>query len=279
MKIGQWELRSCLAGRFRLDGGAMFGVVPKTLWSKLIPADENNRIPMALRTLVVQGRGKTVLVDSGGGGGYEEKLEEIYQFESKGGLTGALAALGIAPEDVTDVLVTHLHFDHGGGLVTPSGENWRLTFPNASHHVQQVQWKHALSPTARDRASYFKERIEILERERVLVFHEGPWSLAEGLSIFTVNGHTPGQQLLSASGDGMTLCYCADLIPTSAHIPIPYVMAYDLDPVLAMEEKKELLDKAVAGGWILFFEHDPNIAACRVKREGTRYAAGEVMDV
>ncbi|MBI4719668.1 MAG: MBL fold metallo-hydrolase [Chitinivibrionia bacterium] len=277
MRLGNWEVTPCLAGKFKLDGGAMFGVVPKTIWSKLIPADEDNRIPMALRTLVIRGYGKAVIVDSGGGGGWDEKLEKIYQFERGEGLSGSLGALGLIPADITDVIVTHLHFDHGGGLVTPSGDGWSLTFPNAVHHVHEDQWKHALSPNPRDRASYFRERIEILERENVLAMHDAGWSLAPGLDILIVNGHTPGQQLAKVSGGGETVCYCADLIPTSAHIPIPYVMAYDLNPVLAMEEKERFLASAVAESWILCFEHDPFKEACRIAKEGRAYKAGETI--
>jgi glyoxylase-like metal-dependent hydrolase (beta-lactamase superfamily II) len=274
MKLGDWEVTPCLAGRFKLDGGAMFGVVPKTLWSRLIPADEENRIPMALRTLIIRGRGRTVIVDSGGGGGWEAKLAKIYQFETADGLGGSLAKLGLTPADITDVLVTHLHFDHGGGLVTPAGDGWTLTFPNAVHHIHEAQWRHALAPNPRDRASYFRERIEILEREKAVSFHDGEWSMASGVDILIVNGHTPGQQLVKVHGGGETLCYCADLIPTSAHIPIPYVMAYDLDPVMAMEEKERFLTSAVAESWVLCFEHDPVVAACRVVKEGRNYSAG-----
>lgn len=277
MKIGEWNVTPCLAGRFKLDGGAMFGVVPKTIWSKLIPADEENRIPMALRTLIIQGRGKTVIVDSGGGGGWDAKLANIYQFTSEGGLPAALDELNLSPSDFTDVIVTHLHFDHGGGLVTPSGEGWELTFPNAVHHVHRLQWEHALAPNPRDRASYFRERIEILEERGVLELHDSDWRLAPGFDIITVNGHTPGQQLVKVSEGGSTLCYCADLIPTSAHIPVPYVMSYDLDPIRAMEEKQELLATAVDEDWILFFEHDPDRAACRVRKEGRKYTAGDTV--
>jgi glyoxylase-like metal-dependent hydrolase (beta-lactamase superfamily II) len=275
MKLGDWEVISCLAGTFRLDGGAMFGVVPKLLWSRLIPADEDNRIPMALRTFIIKGHGKTVLVDSGGGGGYKNKVRQIYQFEDDGGLNGALKSCGVAPAEITDIIVTHLHFDHAGGLATLGEGGWTLTFPDAVHHVQMAQWEHANAPTARDQASYFKERLDVLRQGDTLALHEGDWSLAPGVDIITVHGHTPGQQLPRVKGDGTTVLYCADLIPTSAHIPIPYVMSYDLNPVVTMEEKEQILTQAVEEKWILFFEHDPDIEACYVKQENSRFMAGD----
>lgn len=279
MTLGEWQVRSCLVGRFKLDGGAMFGVVPKTIWSKLIPADEHNRIPMALRTLVIVGRERVVMVDSGGGEGYGEKMEKIYCFEREGGVENALKGIGLSPSDVTDIVVTHLHFDHGGGLVTPSDGGWALTFPNARHHIHDAQWRHSLSPSPRDRASYFTERIEIIEEKGALELHDDRWELAPGLEILVVNGHTPGQQLVKVSGGEETVFYCGDLIPTSAHIPIPYIMAYDLDPVLAMKEKEDFLRRAVERGWILFFEHDPYIEACKVVKEGGKYVKGAQVEL
>lgn len=274
MRLGDWEVRGCLTGRFRLDGGAMFGVVPKTLWSKQIPPDELNRIPMALRAMVVFGSGKTIVVDAGSGGGYGEKFEKIYAVEVPPTLTRALAPLGITPADVTDVIVTHLHFDHAGGLVFPYQGRWRLSFPEAVHHIQITQWKHALAPNARDRASYFPERLRGLEEERVIELHEGNWRLGPGLEVLVFHGHTPGQQLLKVRGPEGTILYCGDLIPTSAHIPLPYIMAYDLEPVRAMEEKKRVLEQAADEGWVLFFEHDPEVEACRVVEESGRFKAG-----
>jgi glyoxylase-like metal-dependent hydrolase (beta-lactamase superfamily II) len=275
MKLGDWEVLENVAGKFKLDGGAMFGVVPKTIWSKLIPADEFNRIPMALRTMVARSGEKLVLVDAGAGGSYPEKLRTIYQFEGAGGAGAALSAMGVEPEQVTDIIVTHLHFDHGGGLADLADGSWRLNFPNAVHHIHRDQWRHALSPTPRDRASYFKERIKLIEDEGALELHDSDWELAPGFEIVVVGGHTPGQQLPKISGDGETVFYCGDLIPTSAHIPVPYIMAYDLDPVLAMEEKEKYLREAVEGNWILFFEHDPTTAACRAVYDGKRFGAGD----
>ncbi len=279
MRIGEWEARSCLASKFRLDGGAMFGVVPKTLWSKNSPADEKNRISMVMRPLLLTGGGKTVLVDTGSGTGYGEKYEKIYGFEDAGSLTIEMKTLGVSPGDVTDVVITHLHFDHAGGIVDPIGDEWKLLFPNAVHHVQKAQYDHALNPNPRDRASYFRERIEIMEKEKVLELHEGEWTLYPNLDILTCHGHTPGMQLMKVSDGDENLLYCADLIPTAAHLPVPYIMSYDLDPLLAMKEKEPILEKACEENWILFFEHDPSVIACYIERKNGRFVPGERVDL
>lgn len=277
MILGEWELKSCENGKFGLDGGAMFGVVPKTMWAKLLPADDANRIPMVMRNLVARGHGKTILVDAGAGGGYEDKLNDIYAFEGADGLPGALEAIGIRPAEITDVVLTHLHFDHGAGIAAPAGNGWKLQFPGAVHHVTAAQYGHALNPNPRDRASYFKDRIEIMEKEGALQLHDGAWSLCPGFDVLVFDGHTPGQQLPKISGGGEVVFYCGDLIPTQHHIPGPYIMAYDLDPVLAMKEKVEIVEKAHREGWILFFEHDPHVTACRVADKGKYLGRGEII--
>lgn len=275
MRFGDWDVRTCIAGRFGLDGGAMFGVVPKTMWERLIAPDASNRVPMVMRILVARGHGKTVVVDVGAGAGHSEKNRQIYAFEDTDHLADAIRSCGAEPSEVTDVLLTHLHFDHGAGIVEPHGDGWRLIFPQAAHHVQKSQWQHALSPTARDKASYYEDRLRVMEREGVLRLHEGPWSLAPGFDLLVFDGHTPGQQLPVIGGEQNALFFCGDLMPTHHHIPTPYVMSYDLFPVTVMEEKAALLDRAEAGKWLLCFEHDAHMEACRLKREGKRFAPGE----
>lgn len=277
MRIGDWQIDSFLAASFRLDGGAMFGVVPKQMWQKVAPADDQNRISMVMRPMVLRGNGKTVLVDTGCGVGYGEKLTKIYAFESVIPIEKSLAQLDLTPADITDVIITHLHFDHGGGVAYPEGDEWHLTFPNATHHIQQLQWEHALNPNARDRASFFKQRIEVIENRGTLELHDGEWSLAPGIDLLTFHGHTPGQHLPKVSGDGERLFYCGDLIPMTSHFPTPYIMAYDLQPVVSMVEKSLTLTKAVQESWVLFFEHDPNVEACRVIEENGRFSMGETL--
>ncbi len=279
MNMGGWHIRSSITGMFRLDGGAMFGVVPRNLWAKVAPPDEENRISMAMRTIVARGNGKTVIVDTGAGSGYGEKFERIYAFEAATCPAKGLGQLGITPEEVTDVIVTHLHFDHGGGAVVRSGGGWTLAFPKAAHHVQTAQWEHALNPNPRDRASYFRDRIEPIEKNGALVLHDGRWELAPGLDVLAFQGHTPGQHLPLFHDEESALFFCGDLIPTAAHIPAPYIMAYDVDPVLAMKEKAEILERAARESWILFFEHDPFIEACRVKVDDGRITRGDPVSV
>ncbi len=275
MRIGEWELCPVISGMFRLDGGAMFGVVPKNLWERVAPSDDANRISMAMRTLVIKGHGKTIVVDTGAGRGYGEKFEKIYAFADAQPLADALKKARTAPGDVTDVIISHLHFDHGGGAAVPDDGGWRLAFPNAAHHVQKTQWEHALNPNSRDRASYFRDRIEFIEKKGVLALHDGAWTLGPGLEMLVYDGHTPGQQLPKISDGEKTLFYGGDLIPMAAHIPIPYIMAYDLQPVLSMAEKTHVLEKASREGWYLFFEHDPRIEACRVGYDGNRFTMVE----
>ncbi|UCH85645.1 MAG: MBL fold metallo-hydrolase [Candidatus Latescibacterota bacterium] len=276
MRAGNWVVEAVLAGRFRLDGGAMFGVVPKTLWSRVAPADDKNRISMAMRTLVIRSEGKTVLIDAGAGRGYGEKLKTIYAF---GNFVPLVESLGIGAGDVTDVILTHLHFDHAGGAAIPDGNGWRLAFPNAVHHVQTAQWNHALDPNPRDRASYFADRIKLLEERGALELHDGDWTLAPGFELLVFHGHTPGQHLPKVSGDGQVVFYGGDLIPTTAHIPIPYVMAYDLDPVLTMDEKDRILRAAAAEDWTIVFEHDPDVEACRIEWDGDKYGRGDLVTI
>lgn len=275
MKIGEWNVRSVVAGKFRLDGGAMFGVVPKTIWSRAVEVDDQNRISMVMRILVIQGQGKTIVVDTGCGTGYDDKLVRIYALELDVPMRERLSTLGITPEEVSDVVVTHLHFDHAGGVATREGSEWRLTFPNAMHHIQRPQWEHALAPNPRDRASFFPDRIEIMEEMGKLRLHDGEWGIAPGIELHVCHGHTPGQQLPRISGDGRTLFFCGDLVPMAAHFPTPYVMSYDLQPVVSMGEKTAFLARAAKEGWILCFEHDPRVEACTVLAEGNRFSPGE----
>ena len=279
MRFGDWDVRTCIAGRFRLDGGAMFGVVPKTMWERLLPPDEFNRVPMVMRILLVRGQGRTIVVDVGSGGGHSEKNRQIYAFEDTEHLADAIRSKGVETGEVTDVLLTHLHFDHGAGVVEPDGDDWRLIFPGALHHVQRSQWQHALEPNARDRASYYEDRLRVMEREGVLRLYDGPWSLGAGFDLLVFNGHTPGQQLPVIGGGEGSAFFCGDLFPTHHHLPTPYVMSYDLFPLTAMDEKVGLLERATAGQWVLCFEHDAEIEACHIQKEGKRFVMGGAVSI
>lgn len=266
MQIGAYEIFTVESGYTWLDGGAMFGVVPKTLWNKTNPADEQNRIQLALRTMVIRDAKRTILVDTGVGHKMNEKLSRIYNVDhSRYDLVSGLHEKGIAPEDVTDVIVTHMHFDHIGGATYYDGDRLQLTFPNAQYYVQGEQWYWANHPSDKDRASYMPENFTPIEAAGKLTQLDGPKELFPGIELLVMYGHTPGMQLPKISDGKTTLLYCADLMPTASHIPLPYIMGYDNHPLTTLEEKKRLLPKAVRENWILVFEHDPFRAAGTVE--------------
>ncbi len=258
MKIGSYEIFTVETGYAWLDGGAMFGVIPKALWNKTNPADELNRIQLALRTMVIKSEDKIILVDTGVGTKMNEKLTKIYNVDhTKYELVKGLAEKGIQPQEITDVIVTHLHFDHVGGATYLDNGRLELTFPNATYHMQGEQWYWANNPSMKDRASYMPENFKPIEEAGKLNKLSGPGELFPGIEMLVMYGHTSGMQLPKISDGKTTLLYCADLIPTASHIPLPYIMGYDNSPLITLEEKKRLLPQAVKENWILAFEHDP----------------------
>lgn len=276
MKLSNYEIIPIETGRFALDGGAMFGVVPKNLWERTNSADEQNRIELALRCLLLKGQEKNILIDTGIGEKLNEKLENIYKVNhSQNTLEKTLAENGVKNEDITDVIISHLHFDHTGGTTKTVNGEVELTFPNAIHHVQLEQWDWANSPAEKDRASFIIENFVLIEQQEKLNILNGPGTITDGIEVMVMYGHTPGMQLIKISDSENTLLYCADLIPTTSHIPVPWVMAYDNYPLTTIEEKKRLLPKIVDEDWILFFEHDPFIAAGRVELTDKGYKLKE----
>ena len=265
MTIGGYRVHAIETGRFGLDGGAMFGVVPKVLWERSDPADQRNRIDMAARALLLVGNGRVILVDTGNGDKLPEKLREIYKIETGGStLRSSLEVLGIRPADVTDVILTHLHFDHAGGATVRQGDRLAPAFPNARHYVQREHWEAALSPTERDQASFFRDDFLPLHEQGVLHFTDGDGEILPGISVEVFYGHTTALQCPVISDGKDTLIYCADLVPLSAHVQLPWIMAYDLRPLMTLEEKRKILARAAAERWVLFFEHDPRVAAARI---------------
>jgi len=266
MKLGQFDFKTIETGTFRLDGGAMFGVVPKVLWSKTNPADESNRISMAMRALYVEGIGRRLVIDSGSGTGFGEKMTRIYEIETHG-LRAALERANVDPDSITDAVATHLHFDHAGGFCyrTAAGEI-EISLPRAHHHIQRRQWEAALNPTEKDRASFFPEYLLPIDKAGLLRLADGVVEIFPGVTLIPTDGHTFGHQVVLVSTAGGSLLYCGDLIPLASHVNLPYIMAYDHFPLKTLEEKKQMLGRAADEGWILFFEHDPDIAAARVAR-------------
>ena len=252
-------------GRIWLDGGAMFGVVPKVIWRTLTPADEDNLCPWAMRSLLVETGTRRVLVDTGIGDKQGERFRRRYRLEGDARLVTSLAAAGVAPGDVTDVLFTHLHFDHCGEAVREAEGRLLPTFPNARYWCTESQWQAATQPNARERASFLAENILPLEESGQLRFCDEGTALGEGVELTISNGHTDGQVIPRVRYHGRTLVFAADLVPSSWHVPLPFIMAYDLRPLVLLREKEELLAAAAAEGHVLCLQHDPAHECCTVK--------------
>jgi glyoxylase-like metal-dependent hydrolase (beta-lactamase superfamily II) len=280
MRIGPYTLHPIETGRFALDGGAMFGVVPRPLWEKTNPPDERNRIAMAARALLLQGGGRRILIDTGNGSKFDQKFRTIYGIDSgEGDLLTSLRGAGVGPEEVTDVILTHLHFDHAGGATIRDGGEIRPTFPNALYHVQREHWEAAMRPTERDRASFVPDDFVPLHERGMLRFTEGEGPVVPGVTVRVVRGHTAALQCPVLSDGTTTLLFCADLIPMAPHVQLPWIMAYDLRPLVTLEEKRAILNRAADERWILFFEHDPSVAAARIKRGDRGFSLDLPVDV
>jgi len=272
LEIGRYSLHAVPSGRFGLDGGAMFGVVPRPLWERTNPPDELGRIPLGLRLLLIQGPDRTWLVDTGIGDKFNAKSNRIYDVDAT--LPDeALRRAGFDPDSITDVLLTHLHFDHGGGSTRADGTP---VFENARYHVQRRQWEWARDPSPKDRASFRPHDFVPLADHDRLVLLDGRTDIADGIEVIPVDGHTPAMQLVKVSDGAQTVLFCADLVPTRTHLRTPYVMAYDNEPLKAIAEKTEWIGRAATEDWTLFLEHDPTVAACRVRRGAKDFEAVDV---
>lgn len=261
------ELFTYVIEYFRSDGGAMMGVVPKTIWSKFVDSDEHNRVNFALRTLVVKSGNRVILVDNGIGTKQDPDFMQFLMVNGGEGLTQGLIRRGIQPEEITDMVLTHLHFDHcGGGICRDETGRLKPLFPNARYWVSRQQWENALHPNPREADAYFPENLLPMEESGVLRLIDGEQLLCEGVEFRLAQGHTPGQIIPVFHAPGQTYVYGADLIPTHMHIPVKYNMAYDLEVLKTMEEKAMLLNEIVDKNWILIFEHDAQYTACTVKR-------------
>ena len=267
MRIGDYEVTPIFAGDISLDGGAMFGVVPRTLWSKKMPPDAENRIKMSMNPLLIRGRGRNILVDTGAG---DKEKKSFYERFGIGGRTlpELLAEKGLSTEEIDTVVNTHLHFDHAGGN-TRLDEGGRVlpVFKNARYVVQRREFEDATSPNERNRASYFDRNYLPLYSSGRLELIEGAQEIAPGLTAYPLPGHTAGMQGLFIDSGGSKGLYLADCIPTIHHVPLPWIMAYDLYPLTTLETKKRVLPAAAKEGWLLFFEHDPDIAAAMVSED------------
>jgi glyoxylase-like metal-dependent hydrolase (beta-lactamase superfamily II) len=279
------KLYTVNTGCFKLDGGAMFGVVPKSIWNKLNPADENNMCSWALRCLLIEDEGKLILIDNGMGDKQDAKFFGHYYLHGDDTLDKSLANHGFTKADITDVFLTHLHFDHCGGSIIREGDKLVPAFKNAVYWSNEKHWQWATKPNDREKASFLKENILPIQESGQLKFltvsgqssvvkdelsavpvltpHDS--GIITNLSFYTVSGHTDAMMLPKINYNGKTIVFMADLLPSAAHIPLPYVMAYDMFPLTTLQEKKLFLSEAQQKDYVLFFEHDPLIECCKLQ--------------
>ena len=277
MRFGDFEVQSFLFGTFRLDGGAMFGPVPKNIWSKRIQADEENCIPMAARSLLIKRAGRTILVDTGCGDKWEEKRRRIFAIQNV-----PAADLPFTPSEITDVILTHLHFDHAGGVTRwkqGSTSEPELCYPQAEIHLQRENFENGKSPSIREQASYLPENVLPLQTAKLNLL-DGSAEIAPNLWVHRIDGHTSGLQWVELRCDSKSILFPSDLFPTSHHLPIPFTMGYDICASTGMKERKGFLDYARERDAIVIFQHDPGLAAAKlnIPRQG-HASAGEPITI
>jgi glyoxylase-like metal-dependent hydrolase (beta-lactamase superfamily II) len=269
------KLYTVNTGYFKLDGGAMFGVVPKSIWNKLNPADENNMCTWALRCMLIEDGNHLILIDTGNGTKQDQKFWSHYYLHGDETLHSSLAKHGFTADDITDVILTHLHFDHCGGAINLENGKLIPAFKSATYWSNEAHWKWATKPNDREKASFLKENILPVQESGQLKFIKvseqidnrlAETKFSDSISIRFVNGHTEAMMLPQIKYKSKTIVYMADLLPSAAHIPLPYVMGYDMFPLTTLTEKKSFLTEAVANDYILFFEHDPKIECCTLQQ-------------
>src|ERR1035437_1836030 len=261
------KLYSINTGYFKLDGGAMFGVVPKSIWNKLNPADDNNMCNWAMRCLLIEDGNRLILIDNGMGNKQDAKFFGHYFLNGDDSLEKSLAKHGFTKDDITDAFLTHLHFDHCGGSIDKEGDKLVPAFKNATYWSNENHWQWATEPNDREKASFLKENILPIKESGQLKFIDpiDEISFSDKIKIRFVNGHTEAMMLPQIEYNGRTIVYMADLLPAAAHIPIPYIMAYDTRPLETLKEKKAFIKEDQQKDYILFFEHDPNIECCSLQ--------------
>jgi len=266
--LGKWKISILETGFFWLDGGAMMGSVPKTLWSKTNPCDDLNRIRLAMRCLLLDDGKNVVLIESGIGDKNSEKFINMFNItQSNNALSDTLSKFGYMPENITDVILTHMHFDHSGGATNHDARgDVKPTFPNATYYISEKNWQAALAPNYKDKASYLKENFIPLKDAGVLKIVSENSEILKGISTYEVNGHTSGQQLIKVSDRNETIVFCSDLIPLKSHLKIPWIMGYDLNASLTLVEKEKFLNLASKNNWILYLYHDPEVVAVKINK-------------
>jgi glyoxylase-like metal-dependent hydrolase (beta-lactamase superfamily II) len=271
------ELFTIETGHFKLDGGAMFGVVPKSIWHKLNPADENNMISLAMRCLLVQDGKRLILIDNGMGSKQDAKFFGYYYLHGNHSLDASLAKYGFSRADITDMVLTHLHFDHCGGSIAYNADRTKLetAFPNATYWVSEAHWNEALAPNPREKASFLKENILPIQESGQLQLLQPGQQFHPEIDLLFTQGHTQSMMHPIVPFKESKLIYLADVIPTQAHLPTPYVMGYDVRPLDTMKEKTDILNMALENNWVLYFEHDPHLQACTLQQTEKGIRVGE----
>jgi len=274
------QLHTINTGYFKLDGGAMFGVVPKTMWNKLNPADDNNMCTWAMRSLLIEDGNKLILVDTGIGNKQDDKFFGHYYLHGDDSLQSSLAKKGFSVDDITDVILTHLHFDHCGGSIIREGEKLIPAFKNATYWSNQQHWHTATMPNDREKASFLKENILPIQESGQLKFIDvHTQEFPAEVKIRQVFGHTEAMMLPQINYKGKQIVFMADLLPSAAHIPIPFVMAYDMFPLTTLNEKKSFLTEAVENDYVLFFQHDPKVECCNLQMTEKGIRAKDYFDL
>lgn len=268
MKVGAFEIYPVSDGWFRLDGGAMFGVVPKVLWERCCPADELNRIPLSLTCLLIRAHGKNILVDTGLGDKDDAKFRNMFAVERTPTLQESLTGHGLGRDDIHLVINTHLHFDHAGGNTAGNGSGSLLSaFPNATYYVQRGEYEDAAGANERTKASYRRDNFIPVAQLNQWEFLSGDTELLPGITTVVTAGHTRFHQSVKVESEGRVAFFLGDLIPTVSHLPLPYIMGYDLYPIQTLDTKRWVLDRAFAEQWLLIFEHDPLVQAGHVRKD------------
>ncbi|MGH7676922.1 MAG: MBL fold metallo-hydrolase [Gemmatimonadaceae bacterium] len=278
-QLGKWRVHAIQAGGQKLDGGAMFGVVPKPLWERRIPADARNRIQLGMRCLLIEHPSGLVLIDTGAGNKEDDKFHDIYGIENRGEngatqLEDGLRDLRVQPSDVDIVINTHLHFDHGGGDTTRTADGLIVpTFPNARYVVQAGEYEYATHTNERTAASYFPRNFVPIREAGLFDLVQGEQEVVSGITVLPTPGHVPHHQGILLESDGEKAFYLADLAPTTAHLPLPWIMGYDVEPLVSLETKRRIMKRAVDENWLLIYEHDALVPWSRIEHDGKQYKA------
>ena len=272
-RLGSLTVHPVVEGRVSLDGGALFGTVPRTAWERHFTPDDRNRVGLVTRAMLIVAGDRKILVDVGMGARWDGQHRALYGLDHSGTLEGGLEKLGITRADVTDLVMSHLHFDVAGALVREEGGELRLSYPNATVHLQRRHWKWAHQPAEKDAENFRKHDFGLLERSGKLHLLEGSTELYPGVHLFVSEGHTVGMQLVRLEHENEALVFCGALIPATAHLHATWVSAFDLYPLTTVEEKRQLLAQAVEEQWKLFFSRDPKVAICTVKDDGSGQVA------